>query len=403
MGLFVYEAMNKQAETIEGQLVAETVQAALDKVREMGLTVLELKEVKEKESGSSFFTLEKRVTSGELSLFSRQLAAMLGAGIPVTRALFTLSRQSTNVTFNRVLDQISRNVEGGMNLTDAFSQFPRVFPPIYRAMIHAGELGGILETTLTRLAEQLQKDKQIADNVKSATMYPRLLAIAALLIFTGMLVFMVPIFQGFIPDGVPVPGITQMIFGLSASIRSFWYFWILGIVAVVALVVTFMKSATGKQLWDNIKFKMPLFGQLIHKIVIARFSRTLATLLDGGIPVVQALLSAGPTSGSMLVEQAVIEATKRIEEGKSISEPLEKSGIFPPMVIHMIAVGEESGNLPDLLDKVAEFYEDEVAIMTKGLTSMIEPLMLFLVAFLVGGMLISLYLPMFTAVTNATG
>lgn len=402
MGLFNYEAMNRQGETIDGQLVADTIQSALEKVREMGLTVLELKELKEK-GNSTFFTLEKRVKSGELSLFSRQLSAMLGAGIPVTRALYTLSRQSENATFNRALEQISQNVEGGMNLTDAFSQFPHIFPPIYRAMIHAGELGGIMETTLSRLADQLQKDKQISDNVKSATMYPRLLAVAALLIFVGMLVFMVPIFQGFIPEGVPIPGITQVIFALSASIKGFWYFWILGVVLFVALVVVFVKSETGKRMWDNIKFKMPLFGKLIHKIVIARFSRTLATLLDGGIPVVQALLSAGPTSGSMLVAEAVVEATKRIEEGKSISEPLDESKVFPPMVIHMIAVGEESGNLPELLDKIAEFYEEEVSVMTKGLTSLIEPLMLFLVALLVGGMLISLYLPMFTAVTSAGG
>ena len=288
-----------------------------------------------------------------------------------------------------------------MNLTDAFSQYPSIFPNIYVSMINSGELGGMLETSLERLADQLQKEKQLKDNIKSATFYPRMLIGFALLLFVGMLIFLVPIFQGFIPDGAEIPGITKLIFSLSESIRKSWYYWVAGLAAVSIAVYAAAKSPQGKKMWDRIRFKLPVFGELIQKSVIARFSRTFATLMECGIPVVQAMESAGPTSGSLLVAEVVQEATKRIEEGKNISAPLEESGIFPPMVTQMIEVGEETGSLPTLLEKVAEFYEEEVAIMVKGLTALIEPIMLVVVGIVVGGMLISLYLPIFSSITSA--
>ncbi len=399
MAVFNYECLNKQGESVKGQISSENTSAAVDRLRSMGLSVLELKEQRSRSPG--FLSNEKKVTLGELSLFSRQLSAMISAGIPVTRALFTLSKQTSNSTFRDALESIARNVEGGMNLTDAFSAYPRIFPDIYVAMIQSGELGGILEITLARLSEQLQKEKQIKDNVKSATFYPKMLIGFALLLFFGMLIFLVPIFQQYTSDGQTVPGITRMIYKMSESVRSRWYVWILAIGAIAFGIWGFIKSPAGKKIWDRFKFKVPIFGDLIHKSVIARFSRTLSTLLDGGIPVVQAMQSAGPTSGSLLVAEAVKEATHRIEEGKNISAPLEESGVFPPMVIHMIAIGEETGSLPSLLEKIAEFYEDEVSVMTKGLSSLIEPIMLLFVGILAGGMLISLYLPIFNSITSA--
>lgn len=399
MAVFRYEGMNKLGEVSKGLMNAENVQTAVERLREMGLSVLDIKE--QKSAGtSSFFASEKKVTLGELSLFSRQLSAMLSAGIPITRALFTLSKQNSNPTFKAALENIASNVEGGMNLKDAFGAYPKVFPALYLSMIKAGELGGVLETTLERLAAQLQKEKQLQDNIKSATFYPRMLMGFALLLFVGMLVFLVPVFQNFIPEGSSIPGITKFIFNMSASVRQSWYIWILIIGAIVSGILAYVKSAAGKRAWDSMKFKMPVFGDLIQKTVIARFTRTLATLLEGGISIIQAMESAGPTAGNILVEHAVNEATKRIEEGKSIAVPLEQSGVFPPMVIHMIAIGEETGQLPSLLDKVAEFYEEEVAVMTKGLSSLIEPIMLLFTGILVGGMLISLYLPIFTSVTS---
>jgi type IV pilus assembly protein PilC len=399
MAVYDYECINKQGELIRGQINGENISSSLERLKSMGFSVVDLKERKTQVK-SSLFISKKKVTLGELSLFSRQLSSMISAGIPITRALFTLSSQADNPSMREALENIAANVEGGMNLTDAFGAYPEIFSGLYVSMIHSGELGGIMETTLERLSEQLQKEKQLRDNIKSATFYPRMLLGFALIVFIAMLLFLVPVFEKFIPAGNDVPGITRFIFSLSASVKEKWYIWILILSAITAAVLIFIKSDFGKRVWERLKFKMPVFGSLIQKTVVARFSRTLSTLLEGGIPVVQAMQSAGPTSGSMLVADAVLEATRRIEEGKSIAAPLEESGVFPPMVTHMISVGEKTGGLPSLLDKIAQFYEDEVAILTKGLSSIIEPLMLIIIGILVGGMLISLYLPIFSSVAS---
>lgn len=399
MAAYDYECVNKQGQMSKGQITADNQSDAVERLKSSGLMVVEIKELKTR-SSSGLFSSEKKVTLGELSIFSRQLSAMVNAGIPVTRALATLGRQAANPTFKAALENISKNVEGGVNLSDAFSSYPKIFSDLYISMIRAGEIGGMLETSLMRLADQLQKDKVLKDNIKSATFYPKVLAGFAFLMFFGMLIFLVPIFKGFIPQNIVLPLPTKIVFTFSDSIRGYWYIWGISAIAIFGGVSTFIKTPNGKYLWDKMQFKVPVFGELIHKSVVAKFSRTFSTLLEGGIPVVQALESAGPTSGSLMVSEAVVNAGKRIEEGKSISIPLEESGLFPPMVIQMISVGEETGSLPELLERVAEFYEEEVDTMTKGLSSMLEPIMLIFVGVVVGGMLISLYLPMFTAVTG---
>jgi type IV pilus assembly protein PilC len=400
MPVYNYESFNKQGESIKGLISADNVSDCLSRLRDMGLTVLEVKEQKTSQF-SAFFSSEKKVTLGDLSIFSRQLAAMISSGIPITRSLYTLSRQTSNSTFKSALEDIAKNVESGMSITDAFAAYPRIFPEIYIAMLQSGEMGGIMEVTLKRLASQMQKEKQLRDNVKSATFYPRMLMGVALLLTIVMVVFLVPVFKSFIPEGAEIPGLTQVVFNLSESIRTRWYLWLGGIAALVGSVMAFVKSKRGKVIWDRMKFKIPIFGELIQKSVIARFSRTLSTLMEGGIPVIQAMQSAGPTAGNILVAEAVKNATISIEEGKSIAGPLEVSGVFPPMVTQMISIGEETGALPSLLDTIAEFYEDEVNTITKGLSSLIEPIMLVTVGLVVGGMLISLYLPIFSSITTS--
>lgn len=399
MPVYRYETFNKQGENIRGMISADNLQDCVARLRDMGLTVLEIKEQKSSRF-SAFLSSEKKVTLGELSIFSKQLSVMISSGIPITRSLFTLSRQVTNTTFKAALEDIAKNVEAGMSLTDAFSAYPRIFPDIYIAMIQSGELGGMLENTLKRLADQLQKEKQLRDNIKSATFYPRLLLGVAFLLSVVMLAFLVPIFRSFIPEKAVIPGVTQIVFSLSDSVRGYWYAWIGGLIAIMTAFITFIGGKTGKQLWDRMKFRMPIFGDLIQKSVIARFARTLSTLMEGGIPVIQALQSAGPTSGNILVTEAVEHAVVSIEEGRSIAGPLEASGVFPPMVTQMIAIGEETGALPSLLDTIAEFYEEEVTTITKGLSTLIEPIMLVTVGLVIGGMLISLYLPIFTSITS---
>lgn len=400
MAVFLYEALNKQGEVVHGEVTAADSAKASARLNDSGLLVMDLKETREKKKASGSVR-RKKVTVADLSLFSRQLAAMLGAGIPVTQSISTLARQTANPTLKAALEDIASSVEGGMNLTAAFARHPKIFSPLYVGMISAGETGGMMENALLRLSNQLQKDKQLNDNVKSATSYPKMIGGFAVLMFVAMLVGLVPVFEGFIPSNATIPAITQFTFNLSHSIRGYWYIWLAVIALIVWGVVRFVKSSTGHRLWEQNKMNLPLFGQIIQKSVVARFARTLATLLQGGIPVVQALESAGPTAGSDLVEEAVKDAVKKIEAGKNISQPLDASGLFPPMVINMIAIGEEAGTLPELLDKVAEFYEEDVATMTKNLGSLIEPIMLILIGIVVGGMLLSLYLPIFTAVTTS--
>jgi len=396
---FTYDGLNRQGQSVHGEVVADTSAGAIDKLREAGVVVTDISEKVIKPARRS---RGKKVTLTDVSLFSRQMAAMLSAGVPVTRALSTLAKQTTNPTLSAAIEDISKNVESGGTLADAFAQYPKIFNKLFVSMIETGELGGILEQSLMSLSVQLQKEKNLKDNIKSAVSYPKNIGIFALFLLLIMLAVMVPMFQKMIPESTPVNGLTQFIFDTSASLRSQWYLWILTIAAIVTAIILIKRSPPAHMIWENNKLRMPMFGTFITKMCVARFCRTLATLISGGVTAVEALQSAGPTAGSDLVEKAVNDAISDIEEGKSISESLDKSGLFPPMVIGMIAIGEEAGTLPELLDKVAEFYEEDVEVTSRNLRSMIEPLALIIVGALVGAMLVSLYLPIFTA-TTATG
>lgn len=399
MASFTYDGLNHQGQSIHGEVVADNSTAAIDKLREAGVVVTDIseKEIKPVKARGG-----KKVTLTDVSLFSRQMAAMLSAGVPVTRALSTLAKQTTNPTLAAAIIDIGKNVESGGTLADAFAQYPKIFNRLFVSMIETGELGGILEQSLMSLSLQLQKEKNLKDNIKSAVSYPKNIGIFALLLLIVMLVVMVPMFQKMIPDTTPVNGLTQFIFNVSGSLRGQWYYWLLVVAVIVVVGILVKRSAPAHRLWENNKLRLPMFGDFITKMCIARFCRTFATLISGGVTAVEALQNAGPTAGSDLLEKAVSDAISDIEEGKSISESLDKSGLFPPMVIGMIAIGEEAGTLPELLDKVAEFYEEDVEVTSRNLRSMIEPIALILVGALVGTMLVSLYLPIFTA-TTATG
>ena len=402
MKLFDYECLNREQVVVRGQIKAESLEEAVSMLQNNELAVIEIKEFKDS-SKKSMMSREKKVSVSELTIFTRQFATMIGAGIPITRAIVTMSQQTSNPTLKAALENIAYNIEGGMSLSDAFSAYPKVFSNLYISMLHAGEVGGILEHSLLRLADQLQKEKFLKDEIKSATTYPKIVGIFAIVIFIVMIIFLVPVFEGFIPDNIEMPGLTQLIFNLSHSIRDNWFIWIAVITAIVAGVTAFFKGKTGHDLWEQKKTSIPIFGSIILKTVIARFTRTLATLLDGGIPIVQALKSAGPTSGSDVLANTIENTIEEIERGRSIASTLQESEFFPPMVSHMIAVGEEAGSLPTLLDKIAEFYEQEVATETRGLQALIQPVMLVLIGILIGGMLMALYLPIFTAATSVAG
>lgn len=399
MGSYHYEAIKNTGETVTGKIEADNEPGVVERLRSMGLMAVDIKAVRPSPFSTSF-KLGSSVKQGDLSLFSRQLSAMLNSGIPLTRALFTLSRQVTNKTLGAALTDIARNVEGGVSFGEALKGYPKIFSAIYLSMVEAGETGGTLERTLNRLSLQLQKDKELRDNIRSATIYPIAVLGFAVIILFAMLFFLVPIFVGFFPADVELPVPTRVIIGASDLLKGFWYIIIPLFILIIIGFRSYAASSEGKKRLDRLKFRLPVFGPLIQKTVVASFSRTFSTLITSGIPVVQALGISGKASGNTLVIEATERAGIKIQEGSNVSKPLEESGVFPPMVTHMISVGEETGDMSGMLDKVAEFFEEEVATMTKGLTALIEPLMLVVIGVLVGGMLVALYLPIFTVITQ---
>jgi len=402
LALYAYQVVDRSGGLVTGKVEADHDQAAAEQLRRKGYTVVDLTPVR----ASPFKGLLKprrKVGVGDLALLSRQLAAMLEAGIPLTRALFTLSEQVSNPALRDVVGEVARNVEGGMSFTESLRAHSDIFPYIYISMVRAGEVGGSLDEVLGRLAQQLEQDKSLRDNIRSATMYPIVVLSFALLVLTGMLLFIVPVFVGFFPPGAALPLPTRIIIGISDFLRNWWFLVLPALAGLILGVRYYLRTPAGIRRWDRAKFRIPVFGPLLHRAVMARFARTLSTLLAGGIPAVQALETAGPASGNTKLADAVATTVEKIQEGKGIAAPLKESGFFQPMVIHMVAVGEETGQLPALLARIAEFYEAEVATMTKGLTALIEPLMIIFVGITVAFILISMYLPIFSVVTGGMG
>lgn len=397
MPAFTYDGLNKAGQSVHGEVIADSTVLAIEKLREAGVMVMNMTEKKAKEKKKKG---GKKVTTTEVAVFCKQLAAMLSAGVPITRALTTLSKQSENPRFAGVIEEVAQDIEGGTPMSQAFAKYPKVFSELFIAMIAAGETGGIMEQALRSLADQLQKEKNLQKNIKSAYSYPRTVGIMAIVILIAMLVFMVPIFKKMMNKNVELNALSAFIFNVSDSIRGEPLKWIIPAVIIVGGAIGFTKTPVAHRIWENTKLSMPMFGGFITKMVVARFCRTLATLLAGGVTAVDAMKSAGPTAGSDKIRDAVYEAIEEIEEGKSMSDALEKSGYFPAMVTGMVAIGEESGSLPEMLDKVAEFFEEDVEITSRNLRAMIEPLALVFVGIVVGGMLIALYVPMLTASTS---
>ncbi len=393
---YQYEALNRQGAAITGKVVADNTADAYEKLRQAGVVVTAMSEVKtvtRKKRG-------KKVGLADMSMFSRQLAAMIGAGIPVTQALGTLAEQTSNPTLANAIKGITADVEGGSALSDAFAAQRPVFSDLFCSMIAAGEMGGMLDKTLLAMSNQLHKDKQLKDSVKSATSYPKMVGSFAIVILLVMLIVMVPTFEGMTQGATDLNPITKIVYAMSHALREKWYIVVPAIGALIFLVVIIIKSPPVQMLWERHKMHTPIVGELISKTIYARFCRIFATLVAGGVTAVKALETAGPTAGSKLIEDAVTAAISDVENGTTIHEALDKSKLFPPMMISMIAIGEEAGTLPVMLDRVAEFYEEDVDTIAKNLGSVLEPIMLVGLGSIVGFMIIALYLPVFQATTS---
>jgi type IV pilus assembly protein PilC len=353
--------------------------------------------------GGQIVLFQKKTVSGKvLMIFTRQLATLIDAGLPLLRSLTVLAKQEKDLVLRNTINALADGVQGGSTFSEAMAQHPRIFNKLYINMVKAGELGGVLELVLNRLAEFQEKAQKVKNKVVAAMAYPVIVLIIAILIMLFLLAFIVPKFEQIFQDmlnGRPLPAITQWVIAASNGVKAMFmppYLWVT-IAVVIAVVVGWKminNSAAGRAAVDRIKLRTPLFGDLLRKSAISRFSRTLGTLVTSGVPILQALNITRDTAGNVVVADAVTKVHDAVKEGESIVQPLEASGVFPPMVISMVDVGEETGQLPEMLLKIAEVYDDEVDNAVEGLTSLLEPIMIVILALIVGTIVIALFMPL---------
>jgi len=399
MATFTYKALDARGMTAAGQIDADNKSAVAASLRNKGLTVVDIDEVKTSLAKTDVFAGLQRIKAKDLTIFSRQFATMINSGLAMLRALSVLEEQTENPKLAAVLTQVRADVEAGISLSDALEKHPRVFSPLYVNMVRAGEIGGILDEVLNRLATQLEKDDQIRRAVKSAMTYPTMIAGFALIVMTGMVLFLIPVFAGMYQElgNAKLPLLTRMMVTVSDTMRS----WkgavvVVVIIALVVLIGKLKRTEKGTEVWDRFKLHVPMgIGEVIRKIAVARFSRTLGTLVSSGVPILQAIEITGKSAGNVVIEHAMQAVQVSVKEGQTISEPLKHVSVFPDMVVQMISVGEETGALDAMLQKVADFYEDEVSAAVKSLTSIIEPIMMIGVGAIVGVVVIGMYLPIF--------
>jgi len=399
MTTFAYKVLDSRGAQATGEIEGDSKSAAAATLRNKGFTVLDLNEVKsglaQMDLGAAFQTIKSK----DLTVFSRQFATMVNSGLSMLRCLYVLEEQTPNKKLAKVIGEIRQDVEAGISLSDALEKHPKVFSKLYVSMVRAGELGGILDEVLNRLATQLEKEDQIRRAVKSAMVYPVVIGTFAILVLVGMVMFLIPVFAGMYKElgNAKLPLLTRIMMNASGILRSWWGLVVLA--AVIFAVWGFRRlerTERGRQVWDRFKLRIPMgIGEIIRKLAISRFSRTLGTLITSGVPILQAIDITGKASGNAVIEKAMAEVEVSVKEGQSITEPLRKEPVFPPMVTQMISVGEETGSLDAMLNKIADFYEDEVNASVKSLTSILEPILMLFVGALVGTVVISMYLPIF--------
>jgi len=407
MPQFTYTAMDGSGKERKGKLNAANEEAAVAELRAKNLFVTSIRaaanvnKVKSKAAKKGGFNINLGpmvIKRKDLTIVTRQLAILLSAGLPLIRSLRTLEKQAKNPAVQGVLGKTAEIVEGGATFAEALAQSPKSFDKLYLNMVRAGEASGAMEIILDRLASFMEKASRIAGKVKSALIYPCVILSISLLAVVGLMVFIVPsfrkIFKDLLGDGAELPGITNFLINVSDTMTSSWYFYVIGIVAVIVIYRIVVAIPAGKWGVDWCKYNMPLFGPIIAKTAISRFSRTLGTLMSSGVPVLSALSIVKETSGNEVVATAVQKVYDAVKEGEGIAVPLGKTKIFPEMVISMVEVGEETGKLPEMLDKIANTYDEEVDNSVSALTSLIEPLMIVALAGIVGTIVIALFLPL---------
>jgi type IV pilus assembly protein PilC len=397
---FSYKVRDKQGQIRSGQVQGQSQSLVVKSLREKGLTPISVEEQK-----SSALQMEikipgfsDRVKAKEVVLFSRQFATMVNSGLSLIRALAVLVDQTESSSLAEVIRQVRSDVEKGTSLSQAMEKHPKVFGELYVAMIKAGEVGGVLDETLERLADMLEANLNLRSKIKSAMAYPIVVGVLIMFVTTAMIVFVVPIFADMYEEmggGASLPAPTLVLVALSNIMTSYWWALILGTVGLVIGFRRWKRTESGRYLWDTAKLKIPVFGKLAHKTSLSRFARTFAVLSRTGVPILQAIDIVSATSGNRKMSKALEDVKASVRDGESLAEPLSRHDIFPPMVVQMMTVGEETGALDEMLGKVSDFYNREVDDMVSALTSLIEPLLIVVMGITVGGILIALYLPIF--------
>ncbi|MBI2898032.1 MAG: type II secretion system F family protein [Deltaproteobacteria bacterium] len=391
---FVWEARARGGEMRKGVMDAETEDGVLSRLRQQSLTPVKVKK-KPKEFNIAF---GRGVTDKEIVTFTRQFATMIDAGLPLVQCLEILGNQSDNKAFQRVIRDVKTTVEGGATFSEALKKHPKLFDDLFVNLVAAGEAGGVLDTVLNRLATYIEKRLKLIRQVRSALVYPAGIAIVAVLVMGVLLGYVIPQFQRMFADfgaSDELPALTQLVIDLSNAFLSNFIFIALGLIAIVVTVVYSYRRPKGKFFWHTVMLQIPLIGPVLRKIAVSRFTRTMGTLLSSGVPILDAMDICARSAGNVVIEKGIRYARDRISEGKGMAEPLLETKVFPPMVVQMIAVGEQTGALDQMLQKIADFYEEEVDMAVEALTSALEPIMMVGIGGMVGVMLIAMYLPIF--------
>ena len=402
MATFKYTVRDKTGKTVDGSLEGEGKEAVSARLRQMGYVVVSLEE-----HGGGIIGQMNQIKFGtgikprDITIFARQFSTMINAGLSLTKCLSVLGQQTESDGLRVIIAQVGKDVEAGQSLSDSMAKHTKVFPPIFVNMVRAGETGGVLDEVLGRVADHFENEQRLKAKIKSAMTYPIAMGSLVLIVLVAMMVFVVPVFQGmFSSMGGQLPLPTQILVNISEGARG-WPGLITVISAIVLNIVFRWWKATesGRYMWDSMRLRMPVFGTLVRKIALAKFTRTFGTLVSAGVPILSALEIVGSTSGNAVVEIAVKKIRSAIKEGETIAKPLSESPVFPSMLVQMIAVGEETGALDAMLNKIADFYDEEVSTAVDGLTSLIEPLMMATLGVIVGAIVIALYMPMFQVIT----
>jgi len=395
MPIYKWGGKTKKGRSLKGELEAADERIARIYLKKRNIEVTKLKQ-KPKDLFENISFMQPKVTKKDLVIFTRQFSTMIDAGLPLVQGLNILGEQTENKTFKIILKRITKDVEGGSTLADALSKHPKVFDSLFVNLVAAGETGGILDTILQRLAAYIEKAEKLKSQIKGAMTYPIIVVAIAIIVIAVIMVFVIPVFQDmFASFGKALPVPTQVVVSISEFTKGNILYMIGGLIVFVWVFRRYAKTTSGKKNIDSVLLKLPIFGELIKKVAVARFTRTLGTMVSSGVPILDALEITAKTAGNVIVEEVIHDARSSIAEGQTIAEPLSETDIFPGMVTQMISVGESTGALDAMLEKIADFYDDEVDAAVSAMTSMLEPLLMLFLGGSIGGLVIAMYLPIF--------